>query len=160
MDVCRRPQIVFTNTLPCTTTDLRLDYCIIIMIVLQTRKKKRTSVTSVSKQLLLLCNRDLFKETSSTAGAKKNPIEQQKQTLPAQRRKKKKKRKKDCRSGSFFSSRMTISTSSDDVRCSPSELSLSLRKKKLRKNEKQVCKQTTKREKLGSNLKLKRKAST
>ncbi len=160
MDVCRRPQIVFRNTLLCTTTDLRLDYCIIIMIVKQTRKKERTSVTSVSKQLLRLCTRDLFKESILHSKSKKKPIEQQKQTLPAQRRKKKKKRKKDCRSSSFFSSRMMISTSSDDVRCSSSELSLSLRKKRLRKNEKQVCKQTTKREKLGSNLKLKRKAST
>ncbi len=131
MDVCRRPQIVFTNTLLCTTTDLRLDYCIIIMIVLQTRKKERTSVTSASKQLLLLYNRDLFKESVLHSGSRKKPIEQQKQTLPVQRRKKKKKRKKDCRSSSsFFSSRMMISTSSDDGRCSSSELSLSLRKKK------------------------------
>jgi hypothetical protein len=64
------------------------------MIVLQTRKKKRTSVTSVSKQLLLLCNRDLFKESVLHSRSKNKPIEQQKQTLPAQRRKKKRKERK------------------------------------------------------------------
>ncbi len=158
MDVCRRPQIVFTNTLLCTTTDLRLDYCIIIMIVLQTRKKKRTSVTSVSKQLLLLCNRDLFKESVLHSRSKKKPIEQQKQTLPAQRRKKKKKRKKDCRSGSFFSSRMMISTSSDDVRCTSSKLSLSHSEKKTKKEWKTSLQTNYKTWKAGEQLKAQEKS--